>query len=111
MKVVIVNCFDTYEDRIDLVYDFFISRDHGVSVVQSDYRHFKKIKRTKKKKDFIFVESKPYYKNVSVARLASHYKFSKKAFQLVENLKPDLLYVVVPPNSLAKFAATYKKRH
>jgi len=111
MKVVIVNCFDTYEDRIDLVYDFFISRDHDVSVVQSDYRHFKKIKRTKKKKDFIFVESKPYYKNVSVARLASHYKFSKKAFELVENLKPDLLYVVVPPNSLAKFAAIYKKKH
>lgn len=111
MKVVIVNCFDTHEDRINLVYDFFINKSYDVSIIQSDFRHFEKSKRIEKKQDFIFIETRPYYKNMSVARLASHYKFSKKAFQLVENLKPDLLYVVVPPNSLAKFAATYKKRH
>ncbi|GAA0083718.1 hypothetical protein UT300007_01570 [Clostridium sp. CTA-7] len=111
MKVVIVNCFDTYEDRIDLLHDFFSNKGDDVTVVQSDFRHFKKIKRTQNKQDFIFVESKPYYKNMSVARMRSHYDFAKRAFKVVENLHPDLLYVMVPPNSLAKFAAKYKRKH
>lgn len=111
MKVVIVNCFDTYEDRIDLLHDFFINKNHDVTVIQSDFRHFKKVKRTEKKKDFIFVGSKPYYKNISVTRMISHYDYAKKAFQFVEDMQPDLLYVMVPPNSLAKFAADYKRKH
>jgi len=111
VKVVIVNCFDTYEDRIDLLHDFFSDKGNDVTVVQSDFRHFKKVKRTESKEDFIFVESKPYYKNMSVARMTSHYDFAKRAFQVVEDLQPDLLYVMVPPNSLTKFAAQYKRKH
>lgn len=111
MKVVIVNCFDTYEDRIDLLHDYFKNKGNDVTVVQSDFRHFKKVKRTESKQDFIFVESKPYYKNMSVARMTSHYDFAKKVFKVVENLQPDLLYVMVPPNSLAKFASQYKRKH
>ncbi|MCB2293934.1 hypothetical protein LGK95_10430 [Clostridium algoriphilum] len=111
MKVVIVNCFDTYEDRIDLLHDFFINKGHDVTIIQSDFRHFKKIKRNESKRNFMFVESKPYYKNMSVARMTSHYSYAKKAFQLVEDLQPDLLYVMVPPNSLAKVAAKYKRKH
>ncbi|MBU3213951.1 glycosyltransferase [Clostridium estertheticum] len=111
MKVVIVNCFDTYEDRIDLLHDYFIDKGHDVTIIQSNFRHFKKVKRTESKQDFIFVESKPYYKNMSVARLSSHYSYAKKAFQLVDDLQPDLLYVMVPPNSLVKFAAKYKRKH
>ena len=111
MKVVIVNCFDTYEDRIDLLHDFFSNKFYDVTVIQSDFRHFKKIKRIESKQNFIFVESKPYYKNMSVARLSSHYRYAKKAFQTVEDLNPDLLYVMAPPNSLVKFAAKYKRKH
>ncbi len=111
MKVVIVNCFDTYEERIDLLHDFFIDKGYDVSIIQSDFRHFKKVKRYEGKQNFIFIESKPYYKNMSVARMKSHYCYAKKAFQFVEDLRPDLLYVMVPPNSLVKFAAEYKRKH
>ncbi len=111
MKTVIINCFDTYEERIDLIRDFFIDQGHAVTVIQSDFRHIKKVHRTDRKKDFIFVKSKPYYKNISVSRLLSHYNFAKDAIKLVKEIKPDLLYVIVPPNSLAKFAAQYKREH
>lgn len=111
MKVVIVNCFDTYEDRVDLLHDYFKSSGDNVTVVQSNFRHFKKVRRIKSKQDFIFVESKPYYKNMSISRMLSHYYFAKKAFEVVERLQPDLLYVMVPPNSLAKFASKYKRKH
>ena len=111
MKAVIVNCFDTYEDRVDLVHEFFKEQGYDVTVIQSDFRHFKKIHREEPKEDFIFVKSKPYYKNLSVSRLSSHYKYAGDAFKIVEELKPDLLYTFVPPNSLAKFATSYKQRH
>jgi glycosyltransferase involved in cell wall biosynthesis len=111
MKVVLVNCFDTYEDRIDLIHDYFINRGHKVTVIQSNFRHFKKEHRTENKQDFIFVDSKPYYKNMSIARLTSHYRFAKDAFKIVDKINPDLLYVFVPPNSLAKFANDYKRKN
>jgi glycosyltransferase involved in cell wall biosynthesis len=111
MKAVIVNCFDTYEDRVDLVHEFFKGQGYDVTVIHSDFRHFKKVHRKGEKEDFVFVKSNPYYKNLSVARLSSHYKYAGDAFKIVEDINPDLLYVFVPPNSLAKFAAKYKQKH
>jgi hypothetical protein len=111
MRTLIVNCFDTYEDRIDLLYNFFRDKGHDVTVIQSDFRHFKKIHRNEKKEGYVFVKSMPYYKNISINRIVSHYSFAKEAFNLVEKLNPDLLYVIVPPNSLARFAAQYKKKN
>jgi len=111
MKAVIVNCFDTYENRIDLIYEFFKKKGYDVTVIQSDFQHFKKTYRIDKKQGFIFVKSKAYYKNLSVARLSSHYIYAKDSFKLVETINPDLLYVIIPPNSLAKFAALYKRKH
>ncbi|MEK3864957.1 glycosyltransferase [Paenibacillus sp. FSL H7-0716] len=111
MNVIIVNCFDTYEERVDLLHAYFVSNGHKVTVIQSDFRHFKKVYRTEQKADFLFVPSKPYYKNLSFSRMKSHYIFAKNAFKLVENNKPDLIYAIIPPNSIAKFAANYKKKN
>lgn len=111
MRATIVNCFDTYEDRVDLIYDYLISKGYETTVIQSDFRHFKKIKRLDKKADFVFVKSRPYYKNLSFDRLFSHYKFSIDSFKIVKKHNPDLLYVMIPPNSLAKMATKYKKEN
>lgn len=111
MKVVIVSCFDTYEHRIDLVKNYFKQKGASVSVIQSNFRHFQKVKRTEEKEGYIFVDTLPYYKNMSVDRMKSHYDFSKKAFEKIEEIKPDLLYVMIPANSLAKFAGEYKKKN
>ena len=111
MKIAIVNCFDTYEDRVDLLYEFFIEQGHNVTVIHSDFRHFKKEHRKDSKEGFIFIGSRPYYKNMSVVRLYSHYKFAEDAFKVVEKIKPDLLYTLVPPNSLARSAAKYIQKH
>jgi len=111
MKVVIVNCNDPYENRVELLYEYFTTRNHNVSVIASDFRHFHKVRRTDKKKDYIFIKSKPYYKNISVARLSSHYLFARNAFKLLETMEVDLIYVLLPPNSLAVFASKYKLSH
>lgn len=42
MKVVIVNAFDTYEHRVDLLYDYFKRKNCNVHVYASDFQHIKK---------------------------------------------------------------------
>ncbi|MGX7108536.1 glycosyltransferase [Facklamia miroungae] len=111
MKAVIVNCFDTYEDRVDLVHECFLRKGYEVTVIQSDFMHIKKTSRQQLKNDYIFVKSKPYFKNLSLTRLYSHYKYGKDSFKVIEKIQPDLLYTFVPPNSLALFASKYKKRN
>ena len=71
MKVVIVNCFDTYEDRVLLLKEYFEKRGNAVRVITSDYRHFKKEYRTEKPKGFIFVHARSYTKNLSADRPVS----------------------------------------
>lgn len=109
MNVTIINCFDTYEHRVDLINDYFVKNGHSVSIIVSDFRHFQKVKRTDSKKNYIFISAKPYYKNMSLARLTSHAKFANDVFKVLDYGKIDLLYVLLPPNSLAEAATRYKR--
>lgn len=56
-SVCIINCFDTYEHRVDLLHDYFKSIGAKVRVITSDYRHFEKCRRTDYKEDFEFGDS------------------------------------------------------
>ena len=109
MNVVIVNCFDTYENRVNMLYDVMVSEGHNVTIIASDFRHFRKTYITENRRGYIFVHASKYKKNLSISRLKSHYYFSKVALQQVEKINPDLLYVLIPANSLAKDAGKYKK--
>lgn len=112
MKIAIVNCFDTYEHRVNLLYDVFSDAGHGVTVLSSNYRHFEKVKRTEQKADYIFFDAMPYQKNFSYRRLHSHQKLSRDIFHYLEKQdEVDLLWVLVPPNSFVKDAGEYKRKH
>lgn len=111
MNVVIVNCFDTYEHRVDLLCEVLTKEGHIVEVLTSDYRHFEKIQRSDKNNYRLF-HAKPYKKNLSYSRLSSHVQLSKDIFKYLEYREtPDLLWVLLPPNSFARDAAKYKKNH
>lgn len=112
MNAVIVNCFDTYEHRVRLLYDVFKEKGLSVKVLTSDFRHFEKVRRTDNIPDFQFFKAEPYKKNLSYQRLHSHYKLSKEIFGSLENdSNIDILWVLVPPNSFVKDAALFKKKH
>ncbi|ADU24286.1 glycosyltransferase [Ruminococcus albus] len=111
MNVAIVNCFDTYEHRVDLLYDFFSKQGNKVRVYTSDFRHIEKSVRKDIKKNFLYIHARPYYKNISPSRMLSHAKFAKDVFERLEHQKVDLLWVLVPPNSLVRQAALFKKSH
>lgn len=111
MKITIVNCFETYEERVDLLIEYFLSKGHEVKVIQSNFEHMKKRYRLVEKKYYTFIHTPKYKKNFSVSRMISHYIFAKKATQKVKEINPDIVYALIPPNFLSDFLRKYKKEN
>ena len=109
--VVIINCFDTYEHRAELLKKHFSEQGKAVEVITSDWRHFQKAVREDCPDGYTVIHAKPYYKNLSVSRLRSHYRFAKDALAEAEKRDPRLVWILVPPNALVKFAEQYRKNH
>jgi glycosyltransferase involved in cell wall biosynthesis len=87
-----------------------ISEGHQVTVIQSDFKHIKKTRRHDEKRGFLFVDTMTYNRNISARRLISHYLFSKKVAQIAEDFSPELIYSLIPPNSIMKNMARLKKK-
>lgn len=109
-KAVLITCFEAYENRIYQVEEVLRTRGYDTVVLLSDFRHFNKKRREKRPERAVFVSTLPYSRNISIARLRSHYQFARDAFHKVEALSPDLIYIAIPANSLARQASKYKKK-
>ena len=110
-RAVCVSCFDFYDYRVELVMDQLRSKGYQCTYITGDFSHFTQRKYTIDVPGGEQVPTIPYHKNMSVARLASHHFFAKAVFKRIEELKPDFLYLMVPPNSLSLRAGNYKKKH
>lgn len=111
MRVMIVAAFDYYDDiRIKYVRNYFLNCGFQVNCVITDYSHMSK-KKSELSNNYIKIKTKPYGKNISIKRLYSHIDFSRKALKVIKDYNPDLLYSIIPPNSLAWCSAKYKKAH
>lgn len=112
MIVVLVNCFDTYNERVNSVQKYFMSKGHIVQTVTSDYMHIEKRRISPSQKNgYLYVHVPAYHRNLSVARLRSHACFAKGVVKQIEKMQPALIYVLIPPNSLVKELSSYKKQH
>lgn len=111
MNIVIVNCFDTWEHRADLLYKVITQAGYKVKVLTSDYCHIHKKRRSGYKKDYKYFQAQTYEKNISAARLYSHIQLSMDIFRYVQRhvRKIDLLWVFAPPNIFVCHAAQIKK--
>lgn len=111
VKVIIVNSFDTFEYRVMLLRKVLENQGAEVLIVGSDYRHIEKTRRTSEDPGLQLLHAYPYKKNISVARLYSHMKFAREAFDYIKDMDADVLYLVVPPNSQTTIAKKYAKKH
>lgn len=110
-RAVCVSCFDFYDHRVDLVMEQLRSKGYECTYITGDFSHFTQQRYTIDVPGGEQLPTIPYHKNMSVARLASHYFFARDVFRRVEQLKPQLLYLMVPPNGLSMRAGQYKKKH
>lgn len=111
MKAIIVSSSYSYLERTELLKEAYERKGYDTTVIMTDFIHVGKKYVEEEKEGYVFVKTKPYYKNISPQRLYSHYRFAKDAFKKVREFDVDLLHVLIPANSLAKEADKYKKSH
>lgn len=111
MRGIIVNCFDTYHERVSQVKKSLEEYGYEVEVYTSDFKHIEKKKNTNHIDGYREFHAHPYNRNISVARMRSHILLGKDIFRKIheEVDSIDLLWVLLPPNSFAKEAVSIKK--
>lgn len=94
-----------------------LSESFDVELVTTDFSHVKKSYREKKefksKFKITMLHESAYNKNVSIKRLAAHFRFGKNVSKYLSGLKekPDVIYCAVPSLDAAVAAAKYAKRN
>lgn len=108
---VCISCFNEYTNRIRFVMEHLRNLGYECTYITSDFDHATKEYYTVNYANTKQIHVKQYAKNLSAGRIRSHAKFAKDAFRIVSDIRPDVLFVMLPPNKLAKEAAKYKKKH
>ena len=107
---VLVSCFDWYDNRIKPIKQSLENAGYKVNVLLSDFNHIEKCYIKKKNKECIYIHVIKYKRNLSLRRLLSHWIFARKVYQYFFNVEPDLIYALIPPNSVAAWCIRYKKK-
>lgn len=109
----LISCSNHYNHRLFVMDDYLRSRGYETIYLTSDFDHTSKTVFRCEVNGCIQLKAKPYKKNLSLDRILSHRRFARDAFRYLEKLPytPDVVVVLLPPNSLSSYAAQYKKRH
>lgn len=111
-KALIFDTYDDYNIRIQYIKSALERNGYETMIYFADFDHVKKQYYTKKREDVHYIHVSEYQKNLSYARIASHMKFAKACVEVAEkHTDVSLIYVMVPPNSMVKQFALYKRKH
>ena len=69
MKITIVTCFESNEERVNFIYDACKARNYEVKAYSSDFSHIHKQVRTKAPDGITLIKTKSYKKNLSFGRI------------------------------------------
>ncbi len=110
-KAVIVTVFDNYSYNVRTRYVEKILKDKGYTIdfLVADFDHREKKIYESHRQNIKLIKVPTYKKNMSFKRIYSHYIFSKKIVKKLQNLNPQLLYVITPPNMLFHALSKYYK--
>lgn len=109
MKCVCISCFDSFDIRMKHVIEMFKKNDVDVKYVVADFNHYSKKYVKDNSHTKITVHVPAYKKNVSLQRVVSHIVFSRNVKKILIQEKPEFVYCIIPPNSVIKAIAKYKK--
>ena len=110
-KAVCISCTQHYHERTKYILNSLQEQGYECVYLTSDFNHMKKERYTADAPDAMQIPTRAYKKNISLARILSHMKFARDAIRLAAKMQPDLLYVEIPPNSLCREAAKFKRKH
>jgi nucleoside-diphosphate-sugar epimerase len=110
-KAVCISCFNYYDNRLRYISEYMTKQGYEVTNITSDFDHIGKKRYQLSRPATIQLKVLAYQKNLSPRRILSHYGFSRSVYRALRQLDPELLYVMLPPNSLASVAARFKKEN
>ena len=111
-KALIFDTYDDYNIRIQYIKSALERNGYETMIYFADFDHVKKQYYTKKRDNVHYIHVHEYKKNLSYARISSHMKFAKACVEEAEkHVDVSLIYVMVPPNSMVKQFALYKRKH
>ena len=126
MNIWLVSIFEqtpidnVFSTRFNSIANEALKRGHSITFFASTFKHNTKIQRFQETHTevinanykIVFVKSASYTKNISIARLLSHYSFAKDVLiEMKTQAKPDVILMAYPPVSLAKFVSTWAKQN
>lgn len=109
-RAVLISCFDWFDTRLKPIKEVLDS-EYEVYCYISDFVHTSKQYISDKKPECIYIHIPPYKKNISFARIKSSLVFGRKIGHILEDVQPDLVYLLIPPNNTARYCAKYKHKH
>lgn len=111
-KALLISCFEEwYKNRLKPICGLLNNCGYEIKCLLSDYNHISKKYTDKKTKECEYIHVPEYKNNISLQRISSHLFFGKKVNEVIDEYKPDIVYLVLPPNNTAKYCAKYKKSH
>jgi hypothetical protein len=112
-KAILISCSDHYNHRLNVIDICLQKRGYETTYITSDFDHMRKESFVCEIEGCIQLPTKPYKKNLSVARILSHRRFARDTFEYIEGLdvQPDVIVALLPPNFMGHYAAKYKKKH
>lgn len=110
-KAVLISCFNWYEKRLKPIKEILEKLGYEVDVLNADYNHILKKTCDKKLSEITYFSVPKYKKNISIQRIYSHLYFSNHVYKWLKENNPDLIYALLPPNSIAYYCAKYKKKN
>lgn len=72
-----------------------------------DFSHNRKAEVTNRDPECVYLHISPYKKNLSIQRIISLLNYGKQIGTRIRDLKPDLIYIILPPNNMVKNCRTY----
>lgn len=109
-KAVLVSCFNYYEIRLKFVESYLRQNGFETTYITSNFDHIAKRSFKIRREFTVQVHAKPYRKNLSISRMLSHYLWSRNVIKKIKRISPELLFVMLPPNSLARLLVRYSRR-
>lgn len=110
-KAVIISCFNWYFARIEPIREELLVKGYDVTVLISDFDHINKCRYASTISECEYIHVIGYKKNLSLQRIFSHLEFGRKVNSRINAIKPALIYVLLPPNNIARYCTKYKKKY
>lgn len=110
-QCICISCFDYYSTRMQAIINHFENKGYDTKYVYADFNHFSKAKNEHKYNKGVMIKVTQYKKNLSPQRLLSHIVFSNGVIRYIKKSKPEIIYCMIPPNSLVLKLAKYKEEN